>query len=349
MRFIDSATVLVRSGKGGNGCMSFRREKYVPRGGPDGGDGGSGGDVIFLATSRLLTLYDFTHTCVFEAENGFPGQGKQKFGRNGEDLIIEVPLGTEIYEIFDDDNCKPKLLADLCKDGERFLVVQGGRGGKGNTHFKSSVMRAPKFSQPGEAGQEKKIHLELKVLADVGLLGLPNAGKSTFTAAVSAARPKIGAYPFTTLQPNLAVLEDCGERLVMADIPGLIEGAHLGAGLGTQFLKHVERTRFLVHILSMEDIDFADEAWAGFSLVSNELKNYSPELGQVKQILVVNKIDLFSPEEVANLRSRARADGLQVFFISAKNGEGVDELVAEMWKNYRQLKKETEDAAKNAS
>lgn len=349
MRFIDSATVVVRSGKGGNGCVSFRREKYVPRGGPDGGDGGDGGDVLFLATTRLLTLYDFTHTRIFEAQNGASGQGKQKIGRSGEDLIIEVPLGTEIYEVFDDEDCEPKLLADLCKDGEQFLVVCGGRGGKGNTHFKSSVMRAPKFSQQGEAGQEKKIHLELKVLADVGLLGLPNAGKSTFTAAVSAARPKIGAYPFTTLQPNLAVLEDCGERLVMADIPGLIEGAHRGAGLGTQFLKHVERTRFLVHILSMEDIDSAGEAWAGFSLVSNELKNYSSELGRLKQILVVNKIDLFSPEEIANLRSRAKADGLRIFFVSAKNGEGVDELVAEMWKYYRQLKKEMENAARNAS
>ncbi len=337
MRFVDSATVVIRSGKGGNGCMSFRREKYVPRGGPDGGDGGRGGDVIFHATDRLLTLYDFTHTRVFEAENGRPGQGKQKIGRDGQDLVIEVPLGTEIYEL--EEEQPPRLLVDLQEEGQRYFAAKGGRGGKGNTHFKSSVMRAPRFSQPGEPGQEKKIHLELKVLADVGLLGLPNAGKSTFTAAVSAARPKIGAYPFTTLQPNLAVLEnDEGERLVMADIPGLIEGAHQGAGLGTQFLKHVQRTRFLVHILSIEDIN-PEEPWSGFALVNQELENFSSELGRVEQLLVINKIDLAAKEQLDELREQADAEGRKVFFISALRGEGLDELLAEMWQRKKCLLK----------
>ncbi|MFW6324119.1 MAG: GTPase ObgE, partial [Desulfovibrionales bacterium] len=235
MRFVDKATITIRSGKGGNGCVSFRREKYVPRGGPDGGDGGRGGDVIFQASSDLLTLYDFRMKGVFEAQNGKPGMGKGRNGPGGQDLIVKVPVGTLILERREEEEI---LLADLTEDGQAVVVANGGRGGKGNTHFKSSTNRAPRYAQPGEPGEEKRIKLELKVIADIGLIGLPNAGKSTFISQVSAARPKIGAYPFTTLVPQLGIIEnDLGQKMILADIPGLIEGAHAGQGLGHTFLK----------------------------------------------------------------------------------------------------------------
>jgi GTP-binding protein len=332
MRFIDEAKILVRSGKGGNGCVSFRREKYIPKGGPDGGDGGKGGDVYLRASSKLLTLYDFRHKRVHEAQNGQPGMGKQRYGRSGDDLIIDVPVGTLVYEILEEG--REKLLVDLVQDGQMFLVAKGGRGGKGNVHFKSSTMRTPRFAQPGEEGEEKTIRLELKIIADVGLVGLPNAGKSTFISRISAARPKIASYPFTTLTPNLGVVEDdFGRRMVVADIPGLIEGAHKGHGLGDRFLKHVERTRFLVHILSVEDVSL-DNIFSGFELINNELGKSSPVLAQKEQILVLNKIDLLKDEDLSKIQESLSSYKQKVFLISALTGKGVEQLLKAMWQKF---------------
>lgn len=332
MRFVDEAKILIRSGRGGNGCTSFRREKYIPKGGPDGGDGGKGGDVIFRASDKLLTLYDFRHRRVYEAENGRPGEGAMRFGRAGADLVVDVPVGTLLFEVDEEEN--ERLVADLVHDGDQVAVAHGGRGGKGNTHFKSSTMRAPRFSQPGEDGEEKYLRLELKVLADVGLLGLPNAGKSTFISAISAAKPRIAAYPFTTINPNLGVLQDDWDhRMIVADIPGLIEGAHTGYGLGHRFLKHVERTKFLVHLLSVEEVSEEDPG-AGFQLLNEELARFDEELARKEQIRVVNKVDLVSGEKLADLRSAFAEAGQEVYFMSALNGDGVDAVVQEMWKRH---------------
>ncbi|MDR3358080.1 MAG: GTPase ObgE [Desulfovibrio sp.] len=331
MRFVDEAKILVRAGNGGHGCVSFRREKFIPRGGPDGGNGGDGGSVVLVADERLLSLYDFRVKVLYEAKNGQPGQGGQRNGKSGEDLEIGLPLGTLVFAQSPDGE---RLLTDLSEPGRRVTAAKGGRGGKGNEHFKSSTMRAPKFAQPGEAGEEFTLRLELKILADVGLIGLPNAGKSTFISRVSAARPKIADYPFTTLTPNLGVMTneaDAGKRLVMADIPGLIEGAHMGLGLGSRFLRHVERTRFLVHILSAEDLS-DDAPWAGFEMTNEELRRFGPELAERRQIEVISKIDLLSPERLAALRSRARDEGRRIFFVCALNGEGMGELVSEIWR-----------------
>ncbi len=332
MRFVDEAKILIRSGRGGHGCTSFRREKYVPRGGPDGGDGGKGGDVIFRACGKLLTLYDFRHKRVYEAENGRPGEGAMRYGRAGDDLVVDVPVGTLLFGVDEDEG--RTLIADLVHDGDEVVIARGGRGGKGNTHFKSSTMRAPRFSQPGEDGQEKYLHLELKVLADVGLLGLPNAGKSTFISAISAARPRIAAYPFTTINPNLGVLQDdLDHRMVVADIPGLIEGAHTGYGLGHRFLKHVERSKFLVHLLSVEEVSPEDPA-AGFVLLNEELARFDPQLAGKEQIRVVNKIDLVSMEDLEALRRTFADAGIEVHFMSALTGTGVGGVVQEMWSRH---------------
>jgi len=336
MRFVDEAIITVKAGKGGHGCVSFRREKFVPRGGPDGGNGGEGGSVYLKGVSRLLSLYDFRVKRRYEAENGRPGEGSQRHGRKGESLVVELPLGTQIYEVTDEGET---LFADLSEPDVEIVAVQGGRGGKGNEFFKTATMRAPRFSQPGEEGEERTLRLELKILADCGLLGLPNAGKSTFISKVSAAKPKIAAYPFTTLIPNLGVMlddNDYDRRLVIADIPGLIEGASTGAGLGHRFLRHVERTRFLLHILSVEDIDEADP-WSGFDLINAELALFNEELATRRQIEVVNKIDTADPEKVERLRERAKADGRAIFFMSALTGEGVEEIVDAMWDLYESL------------
>lgn len=330
MRFVDEARIFVKAGKGGPGCVSFRREKFIPRGGPNGGNGGNGGSVIIKTSPRLLSLYDFRLKRRYEAENGQPGQGRQMHGRSGKDFVLELPLGTLVYEITPEGE---RLVADLASSDYEKIIAQGGQGGKGNEHFKSATMQVPRFAQPGELGEELELRLELKILADAGLLGLPNAGKSTFISKVSAAKPKIAPYPFTTLTPNLGVMldnDDYERRMVIADIPGLIEGAHSGQGLGHRFLKHVERTRFLVHILSVEDINL-DDPWAGFRLINEELSLFEPELGNRKQIEVVNKIDILDAESLSALRDKAVQDDRQVFFISALNEEGLDELKEAMW------------------
>lgn len=331
MRFVDEAKIRVKAGKGGRGCASFRREKYIPKGGPDGGDGGAGGSVYLRADRRLLSLYDFRLKKFYEAQNGQPGRGSQCDGKKGADLVLGLPVGTLVFAEGEDEE---RLIADLSEPDSLVLVARGGRGGKGNEHFKSSTMRAPRFCQPGEPGEEATLRLELKMLADAGLIGLPNAGKSTFISRVSAARPKIADYPFTTLTPNLGVMideVDPEKRMIIADIPGLIEGAHAGQGLGHRFLKHVERTRFLVHILSIEDLDESDP-WAGFKLVNEELRKFDPELAARRQIEVVNKIDLVSREKLDALLARAASDKRRIYFISAKEDIGLEPLVEEMWR-----------------
>ena len=331
MRFVDEAVIHVKAGKGGNGCVSFRREKYIPKGGPDGGNGGKGGSIYARGSSKLLSLYDFRYRRNYEAQNGQGGMGSQCDGHGGEDLILDLPVGTQIYERGEEGE---RLLADLAEPGKVILLAEGGRGGKGNEHFKTSTNQAPRFAQKGEPGEEKELRLELKILADAGLLGLPNAGKSTFLSRVSAARPKIADYPFTTLSPNLGVLMDEADpdrRMVIADIPGLIEGAHLGLGLGDRFLRHVERTRFLVHILSCQDIDLAGDPWSGFDLINEELRCFDPELALRPQVEVVSKIDLLAPEDLAALKDRAEKDGRHIFFISAKEDIGMEELTARLW------------------
>ncbi len=334
MRFVDEAHISVKSGKGGSGCVSFRREKFIPRGGPNGGDGGTGGNVIVKTSERLLSLYDFRLKRRYEAENGQPGQGSQMHGRDGSDVVLELPLGTLVYAVTPEGE---RLVADLNSFDYCKVIAKGGQGGKGNEHFKSSTMQAPKFAQPGEPGEELTLRLELKILADAGLLGLPNAGKSTFISKVSAARPKIAPYPFTTLAPNLGVMLDNDDyecRLVIADIPGLIEGAHAGLGLGHRFLRHLERTRFLVHILSAEDISL-DDPWSGFEMINEELALFEPRLAERKQIEVVNKTDLLDEEFLAELKAVAAKERRNVFFISALNSdgmtEGLEELKNAMW------------------
>ncbi|WP_291322400.1 GTPase ObgE [Desulfonatronospira sp.] len=343
MRFVDEAEITVRSGKGGDGCVSFRRERFIPKGGPDGGDGGAGGSLYVQADHGLLTLYDFKRKRLFAAENGRPGMGGQRFGRSGKDLVIYLPVGTQVFSIQDGEET---LLADLVQAGQKVLLAAGGRGGKGNSHFKSSTMRAPRFAQPGEEGLELRLRLHLKILADAGLLGFPNAGKSTLVSVISAARPKIGSYPFTTINPNLGVVRDEHDTLmVVADIPGLITGAHQGRGLGDRFLKHVERTRFLVHILSVEDIDL-DHPWHGFEILNQELKKYSPELASRKQILALNKIDLLSDPELDRLKKSSAALPGRVHLISALEKTGVDSLLQEMWNSYYRMSEEVEQGKK---
>jgi GTPase len=359
MRFVDEAAIIVRSGKGGGGCVSFRREKFIPMGGPDGGDGGKGGDVILRADKDLLTLYDLRLKRIYEAKNGSGGMGRQKHGKAADDLVIDVPVGTQLFEVPAETSLyeapvatppdreeivalegeavagEPVLVADLTEPGQIYVACQGGRGGKGNLHFASATMRAPRFAQPGEAGEEKRLKLVLKVLADVGIIGLPNAGKSTFIAAVSRARPKIAAYPFTTLTPNLGVIEgDMGDRLVLADIPGLIEGAHQGLGLGHRFLRHVERTRVLLHVVSAED-SAPETLFDAFGVVDEELRRFDPGLAERPQIRVVNKIDLLSPEALAARRQVAETSGTPVLFMSALTGEGVEAVVAAIWRSAR--------------
>ncbi len=345
MRFVDQANITVSSGKGGNGCASFRRERFIPKGGPNGGDGGKGGDVILRASATLLTLYDFRLKRHYEAKNGQPGMGKDRYGKAADDLVIDLPIGTLVYEILSDEETgetSETLVADLVQQGAEKVICLGGRGGRGNLHFKSATNRAPRFAEEGKAGQTRQLRLELKILADVGLLGLPNAGKSTFIAAVSAAKPKIAAYPFTTLVPNLGVIErEAWQRMVIADIPGLIEGASKGLGLGHTFLRHVERTRFLLHILSAEELrPQEDNPFYGYELLNEELHYFDPRLSEKKQILVVNKIDLLEPEQFNILQKKAQEQSLDIQFISALTGQGLESLLTKLWAVFLSLDEE---------
>ena len=324
MKFIDEAIIHVRAGKGGNGIVSFRREKYIPKGGPDGGDGGDGGSVFVVGSESLNTLSDFRHKRRFEAENGRPGQGRNKTGHKGADIVIEVPLGTVITTVETGE-----LIADVKQPGEKILVAQGGFHGLGNTRFKSSTNRAPRQCTPGTPGEEFDLKLELKVIADVGLLGMPNAGKSTFIRSVSGARPKVADYPFTTLHPNLGVVSvDRSRSFVIADIPGLIEGASEGVGLGIRFLKHLQRTRLLLHIVDIAPADNHDPVEDARKILE-ELRSYDEALFEKPRWLVLNKIDLL-PEEEVDERCRAIVEGLDwkgpVYRISAIARQGVDPL-----------------------
>jgi GTP-binding protein len=323
MKFIDEATIDVRAGDGGNGCVSFRREKYIPHGGPDGGDGGDGGSVILEADDSVNTLVDFRHNRKFMAERGENGRGRNCTGKSGEDLVVKVPVGTMVHEADTGE-----LIGDLVHDGQRLVVARGGFHGLGNTRFKSSTNRTPRQSKPGTPGEVRRLQLELKLLADVGLLGLPNAGKSTLIRAVSAARPRVADYPFTTLYPNLGVVRASAHRsFVMADIPGLIEGAAEGAGLGVQFLKHLSRTRLLLHLVDMGPLE---DPVADVAAIVTELERFSPELAVRERWLVLNKIDLL-PETAREQRCRDVVAALQwqgpVFGISALAADGTDRLV----------------------
>lgn len=322
MKFIDEAIITVESGDGGRGCVSFRREKHVPRGGPDGGDGGKGGDVILKSTSRRRTLFPFQLKRQFKAKNGAHGQGKQKTGRNGKDLIIEIPPGTLVK-----DADTSEVLKDFTAAGDDYIVVSGGRGGLGNARFKTSTNRAPRYAQPGEEGQNRRLKLELKLLADVGIIGLPNAGKSTLISKISSANPKIGSYPFTTLTPTLGVVEtDWSDPFVVADIPGLIEGAHAGAGLGTQFLRHIERTRILIHLIDAGSID-REHPLDHFKTVNRELGSFNPQLNQKPQIVTLNKMDLPGAKKAADIFAAA-LDDEPVILISALKKKGMKRLIS---------------------
>lgn len=322
MKFVDEAKIFVKAGDGGRGCVSFRREKYVPRGGPNGGDGGKGGDVVFIATNRLHSLLDFKFQQHFKAKNGEHGQGNNRHGKNGADCLSHVPVGTIIKDLETDE-----ILADLVEDGERVIVARGGAGGLGNARFVSSIRQAPRYAQPGQPGQEKQLVLDLKLLAEIGIIGAPNAGKSTLLSKLTSAKPRIADYPFTTLTPNLGVvvLENY-DPIVVADIPGLVEGAHTGSGLGVRFLRHIERTKLLVHVVdaSLGSEESIVEIW---EKINRELDAYGISLAQRKQIIVLNKVDLVM--EMGKLEVLERAfskKGYTVYPVSAMTGQGVEEL-----------------------
>lgn len=324
MKFVDEVTITVSAGKGGNGCLSFRREKFIPHGGPDGGDGGDGGSIFLQADAHINTLIDMRYKRHFNAENGQYGMGQQRTGKTGEDLIIPVPVGTTVFEADTGE-----LLGDLTEDGQLLCVAKGGRHGLGNVHFKSSTTRAPRRTTSGKPGEERRLRLELKLLADVGLLGLPNAGKSTLVNALSNARPKIADYPFTTLYPSLGVVRvEEFRSFVMADIPGLIKGASQGAGLGTQFLRHLSRTRLLLHLVDIQPMDGTDPLET-IPVIIEELRQFNPELADRDRWLVFTKIDLLPAEEVDSfcqkIVSALKWQG-PVFKISSANKTGLDNL-----------------------
>ncbi len=321
MKFVDSAHIYVKAGDGGVGCVSFRREKFVPKGGPDGGNGGRGGDIVIKANRQLSTLLDFQYKSKYAAQRGEHGLGANKTGKSGEDVVLEVPVGTLVR-----DSTNGETIADLVEHGEQFVVAKGGRGGRGNSEFATSTNQAPRQFEQGEPGVEHDLELELKLLADVGLVGFPNAGKSTLISVISAAKPKIADYPFTTLVPNLGIVRvDAGKSFVVADIPGLIEGAHTGRGLGIQFLRHIERTRVLVFLIEATSPDSKAE----YNILLNELKLFEKSLLKKPRIVVVTKIDI---EDIPKKKRSPAFGKTSVHRISAVTGTGVKELVREMWK-----------------
>ena len=344
MQFVDEASIIVEAGNGGSGCLSFRREKYVPKGGPDGGDGGHGGSVYLIGDDSLNTLIDFKYQRFYKAQNGQPGQGRQMSGKAGDELHVKVPVGTTVI---DEDTLE--VIADVTEIGQVVLVAQGGRRGLGNIHFKSSTNRAPRRTTPGTPGERRSLRLEMKVMADVGLLGMPNAGKSTLIRAVSAAKPKVANYPFTTLVPNLGVVKlGTHEHFVMADVPGLIEGASDGAGLGLRFLKHLTRTRLLLHVVDVAPFDESDPVDSARA-IARELEQFSPALAERPRWLVLNKLDLLHEQE-REARARAIVDALDwqgpVFRTSAIAGEGTAPLVQAVYRWLTEQRRlEAEDAA----
>jgi GTP-binding protein len=331
--FVDEVDIHVAAGDGGRGALSFRREKFVPRGGPNGGDGGSGGSVYIVATPRKNTLIDFRYHPEFEARRGQHGQGANRTGQDGEDLVIEVPVGTLVFSKDPEDGQPPRLLADLTEEGQRVLVAKGGRGGRGNARFATSTNRAPRRTEPGEPGEERLLRLQLKLLADVGLVGFPNAGKSTLIARISAARPKIADYPFTTLTPNLGVVTLSDDRsFVVADVPGLIAGAHAGQGLGDRFLRHIERTLVLIHVVDVSGASGRDPV-DDFEVITEELRLFDPGVAAKPQIVAANKIDaLDDASRLERLEAHVRRRRLPCYRISGVTGEGVSELLEAAWR-----------------
>jgi GTP-binding protein len=323
--FIDEATIRVKAGDGGNGCLAFRREKFVPRGGPSGGDGGKGGDIIMESSERHNTLVHFRFNPEYKAQRGRHGEGSNKTGREGEDILLKVPVGTLVYDA--DTGTK---VHDFSRADERVVIARGGRGGRGNAQFATSTHQAPREHEDGRPGEERTLRLELKLLADVGIIGYPNVGKSTLIARISAARPKIADYPFTTLQPNLGVVAvgdaKDARSFVVADIPGLIEGAHTGAGLGTQFLRHVERTRLLVHLVDISDASGRPNPVKDVEVIMGELESFGAGLEAKPMILVASKIDVANKEKLAKLKRYAKKKALDLFPISAVTGKGIDDL-----------------------
>jgi GTP-binding protein len=328
MQFIDEAIIHVKAGDGGNGSAAFRREDGVPRGGPSGGDGGNGGSIVVVADPRLSSLLDYKYRRHYSAPRGEDGRNKDQYGARGADLTLRVPVGTVIH-----DEADGAALADLAEPGTRYVLARGGTGGRGNLHFKSPWNQAPTKAEPGTPGEQRTVRLELKLLADVGLLGLPNVGKSTFISRVSRARPKIADYPFTTLVPNLGVVQLAGERsFVIADIPGLIEGASEGAGLGHQFLRHVERCRVLLHILDATYTTGPDRSpLADYRVINAELARYAPDLANKPQVVVLNKTDATEPDLVAEARRALAGAGVEMLTMSAATGDGIDAVLERLW------------------
>ena len=334
--FIDYVKIIAKSGNGGNGAVTFRREKYVAAGGPDGGDGGRGGSIYFTVDQDMNTLLDFRFKRKFHAEDGKNGEGGHRFGKSGDDLYIKVPIGTIVK-----DAETGKVVTDLSEKGQTELILPGGRGGKGNSHFATSTRQAPRFARDGEKGIEKEFILELKLLADVGLLGFPNVGKSTFISKVTSAKPKIADYHFTTLVPNLGVVKgEFGDSFVIADIPGIIEGASEGTGLGLQFLRHIERTRLLLHFLDVSGSEGRNPV-EDFEIINTELKKYSEKLSSRKQVIIANKIDVMQDDSLyQKVENMAKEKGIEIFKISAATGEGIKELMQAISKLLKELPKE---------